>query len=91
MANVAANFPIAKHTRTDISALTSGKLGQTSPTHVDVHGKLEEEIYSTQDKLGTGASVPSSETFLKGNGAGTSEWKPVSDITNMALIYAIAL
>ena len=51
MANPAADFPAAAHASTDVSALAASYLGASSPTHVAVHGKVEEELEAITARL----------------------------------------
>lgn len=60
MSNPTADYPTALHSRIDTSGFDNQYLGVTTPVHTDVHGKLEEEVYAAQVKLGLGASPASS-------------------------------
>ena len=51
MGNPTADYPTAIHTPTDISANKTSALGSTSPTHIEVEGKQEQEIVAVQTKL----------------------------------------
>lgn len=78
MANPAADYPTALHSATDISADSSLPLGSTTPTHTQVHGKIEQEVLELQKKLGLGASPASGGTLryiLSLNSDLTSSWK----------------
>lgn len=48
MSNPAADYPAQVHTPVNISAVKNKALGKTTPTHSEVHGKVEEEIAATQ-------------------------------------------
>lgn len=62
MANPSSDYPTSLHTATDISDDGGNYLGATSPTHTDVHGKIEQEVLAIQTKVGIGASPASSAT-----------------------------
>lgn len=78
MANPASDYPASIHTNVDTSAYADEFLGETVPTHTEVHGKLEEEITATQQKIGTGSSTPTANVALMGTGAGTTAWRALS-------------
>lgn len=78
MANPAADYPGAIHTKIDTSSYDDQYLGATTPKHTDVHGKLEEEIAATQLKLGTGSSTPVSGQALMGSADGVTAWRALS-------------
>ena len=78
MANPNADYPTAIHTAIDISAYANTALGKTAVTHTDVHGKIEQEILSTQTKIGKGASTPVADKVLMGGAGATSSWETIS-------------
>lgn len=78
MSNPAADFPQAIHTPTDLTAYGNDALGETPISHTDVHGKIEEELVATQQKLGDGASPAASANdgqVLTVNPDGSSSWQ----------------
>lgn len=78
MSNPAADYPADLHTPTDVGSLANSKLGATSPTHTQVHGKVEQEIYEIQKKLGKGSSDASAATagdVLTRQSDGSTEWQ----------------
>lgn len=78
MPNPASDYPAAVHSPTDISAFSATALGSTGPVHTAVHGKLEQEVVSTQTKLGTGASTPTSGMYMRGSSSTASAWAYIS-------------
>jgi len=77
MSNPAADFPAAVHSPVDTTANATSALGETGPTHSQVHGKTESEIVAIQQKLGIGAAPASSASareVLRVDGSGNSEW-----------------
>lgn len=75
MPNPTADFPTTLHTPTDISTFGGDALGATSPDHIDVHGKVEEELQNLGEKIGTGASTPATNGHLLiSSGGGASAW-----------------
>lgn len=73
-----AAFPGATPTFTGFTA--GHTLSQDS--HASQHNLEQAEIIALANKLGTGASTPSANKVLIGNGAGTSSWSQV-DLTTM--------
>jgi hypothetical protein len=45
-----------------------------SPDHASLHGNANDAIKAVEAKVGTGASTPTANTLLRGNGVGTSVW-----------------
>lgn len=86
MANPAADYPTALHTAVDIPALANQSLGGTTPTHTQVHGKIESEIVAIQTKLGIGSDTPVVGEALVGGASGSSSWRALtsSDITDFS-------
>jgi hypothetical protein len=78
MPNPTADFPGALHTRIDTSGYGDDPLGGTAPDHVQVHGKIEEELYALGRKIGTGSDIAASGEALFGTGAGTSAWRAIT-------------
>ena len=76
-----ADFPTAVHTALDIMDWAGIPFGESIVPHTKVHQKVENELYATQDKIGSGASTPTLGKVLTGTGTGTSEWAagPVMD------------
>lgn len=58
-----------------------------NPDHAALHGNTNDAVKAVEAKLGTGASTPASNTFLIGNGAGTSAW---SSLTSAQLAARIS-
>lgn len=82
MANPTADFPAAVHENTDISAYTSSPLGSTAKTHTQVEGKQEEELLAICQKLGIGASAPSSGKVLYSTSSGQSAWTDLNALVD---------
>lgn len=81
MSNPAADYPGAIHTPTDVPALSDKALGRTTPTHSQVHGKLEQEIVALDQKVGIGSSPASSAAtgdVLTKQANGSTTWAPAS-------------
>ena len=77
MPNPSADYPAALHTRPDLSAVGNAALGDTTPKHTEVHGKIEEEVYQIQRKLGKGDAAATSAAageVLTADGAGNTAW-----------------
>src|ERR1700747_930380 len=55
-------------------------------THAAQHNQEQADIIGLANKVGTGASTPTSGTVLAGNGVGTSAWKTLasSDISDIS-------
>lgn len=85
MPNPSADYPGALHDRIDTSGFGDDALGETEPTHPEVHGKVEEELYQLGRKLGTGSDISASGQVLFGTGVGTSEWRQavIADISGL--------
>lgn len=75
MANPTPDFPAAVHTAIDVPSKANQFLGLSTPSHTQVHGKVEAEIAATQTKLGIGTSAPSSGKVLVGSSGGASSWE----------------
>lgn len=78
MANPDADFPTSLHTPVDTTANADDNLGETTPTHTQVHGKVEQEILEIQRKLGVGSAAAGSATagqVLKKTADGKTEWR----------------
>ncbi len=76
--NPPADFPTSLHERTNVVAFNGTPLGDSTPTQTDIMGKVEEEIYQIQRKIGIGES--SAESALAGeiwtaDGLGGSSWQ----------------
>lgn len=71
-----ANFPASNP---DSGALTS-QSNQKDTSHFTLHNLHSDEIVAIAAKIGTGADTPAANKFLKGTGAGTSNWGQV-DLT----------
>lgn len=92
------SYPTAKDDSTSLPN-PSGTDKQNSPDHGALHTSENQAIIALESKLGTGATVPASNTLLLGTGAGTSAWSAatsaqlaasVSDETGSgSLVFAI--
>lgn len=89
MPNPTADFPTALHERVDISVLGDDALGATEPDHIEVHGKIENELYELGRKIGLGSDVAANGQALFGNGAGTSEWRAIAQADVSGLVTAL--
>lgn len=49
-----------------------------NPSHSSQHQSHNAEIVAIESKVGTGSSTPSTDTFLIGNGSGTSAWSSLT-------------
>lgn len=67
------NFPTSKDDGTSLPN-PGGTDKQNSPDHSALHTTENAAIIAVETKLGTGSSVPASNTILIGTGAGTSAW-----------------
>jgi hypothetical protein len=65
-----ANFP------TSAPSFTNPGAGDylNSPAHATQHSSNNDETVAIATKIGTGASTPVADTYLKGSGVGTSAW-----------------
>lgn len=68
-----ANFPASIEDNTNLPNPT-GTSTQNNPDHASLHANANDAIKAIETKLGTGASTPTANTFLTGNGVGTSAW-----------------
>lgn len=69
-------FPTSKTTFTDPTS--SDNLN--NPDHATLHTDINDTVEALEDKVGIGSSTASSDTYLKGNGTGTSEWSAITNI-----------
>lgn len=74
-----ANFPVSTPSFAGFTA--SHTLSQDN--HAAQHTLEQGEIVALSNKIGTGASTPTSGTVLRGNGAGTSIWGDVDLTTDV--------
>ena len=79
-----ANFPASSPSFTNPAA------GDylNSPAHATQHSGVNDEVVAIAAKIGTGASTPTSGTYLKGSGTGTSAWSTLT--INRAFGFYIA-
>lgn len=75
MANPAADFPVTLHSPVDVSTFGADPLGNTTPDHADVHGKIEEELVALGTKLGIGNTSPAIGKVLAGYGSDETIWR----------------
>lgn len=73
---MATNFPTSLDDATNLPNPTSGS-APNNPSHSDNHATANDAIKAVEAKVGTGASTPTNNTFLTGNGVGTSTWTKV--------------
>jgi hypothetical protein len=66
-------FPTAQDDATTLPN-PSGTNKTNSPDHASLHGNANDAIKAIEAKVGTGASTPTANTLLRGNGTGTSAW-----------------
>lgn len=70
---MATNFPGSADDGTTLPNPTA--VNKTnSPSHSSIHSNGNDAIKAIEAKLGTGASAPTNNTLLRGNGTGTSTW-----------------
>lgn len=69
-----ASFPTSVISPVD--PLNTDKLN--NPSHSAQHQSHNAEIVAIESKVGTGSSTPSTDTFLIGNGSGTSAWSSLT-------------
>lgn len=92
--NPAADFPGELHDPTNTVVLADDALGETTPKHSHVHGKIEQELHELGRKLGIGSSVPTTPGHvLAVSEEGASAWRqPVAaDIDGLANIATSGL
>lgn len=70
-------YPVAVDDGVTLPDPTSGSY-QNSPTHSVLHGNENAALKALETKLGTGASTPGNNTFLVGNGVGSSAYVTAS-------------
>jgi hypothetical protein len=70
---MATNFPTSVDDGTTLPDPAAGNF-QNSPSHSSLHGNANGAVKAIEAKVGTGASTPTNNTFLLGNGVGTSAW-----------------
>lgn len=58
--------------------------------HASLHNTHSDETRALAQKLGTGASTPTADKVLTGNGIGTSSWTPVNLTTMVSGVLPIA-
>jgi len=51
--------------------------------HLTRHTDMQTDLIGLSGKLGTGASTPTSNTFLTGNGTGTSTWNSIASVLSI--------
>ncbi|MEO5499473.1 MAG: hypothetical protein ABIR46_03165 [Candidatus Saccharimonadales bacterium] len=56
----------------------SGANSQNNPDHASLHANSQDSIKAIEAKVGTGASTATNNTFLIGNGVGTSAWSSLT-------------
>lgn len=71
---MASTFPTSVDAFND--PVAANKLN--NPDHAVLHQDVNDAIEKTETKLGTGSSTPVSNTFLIGNGSGTSAWSALT-------------
>lgn len=74
---MAANYPSSADDSSTLPNPSGGNY-QNSPDHASLHGNANDAIKAIEAKLGTGASTPTNNTFLIGNGVGTSAWSALT-------------
>lgn len=81
-----SNFPTSQD---DSSTLPNPIAGNftTAPDHAVLHSTENDAIKALEAKLGTGASTSTNNTFLIGNGTGTSAW---SNLTSAQLAARVS-
>lgn len=79
------NYPTSKDDGTSLpTPAASDKTN--SPSHSSMHGNENAAIIAIENKLGTGASTPASNTIMFGTGSGTSAW---TQLTSAQLLASI--
>lgn len=73
---MATNYPTSLDDGTTLPNPTSGS-APNSPSHSSLHSTANDAVKAIEAKLGTGASTPTNNTFLTGNGVGSSVWSKV--------------
>lgn len=58
--------------------------------HASQHNAEQADITALSNKVGTGASTPTSGLFLRGNGTGTSAWGQVQASTDITGVVPVA-
>ena len=67
---MATTYPSTKQTFTNPTSTDP----QNNPSHSSQHATANDTIAAIEDKVGTGASTPTSGKLLRGTGTGTSAW-----------------
>lgn len=80
-----ANFPTSKDDATSLPNPT-GSSTQDNPDHGALHTNENAAIIALESKVGTGATTPTNNTILRGDGAGTSSWGQVTSAQLAAII-----
>jgi hypothetical protein len=68
-----ANFPTSLDDGTSLPDPTATSK-RNNPSHAGLHSSENAAIKAVEAKLGTGASAPTNNTFLRGTGIGSSAW-----------------
>jgi hypothetical protein len=74
---MASNFPASADDSTTLPN-PAGTDKTNSPDHAALHGNTNDAIKAVEAKVGTGASTPTNNTFLIGNGTGTSVYSSLT-------------
>lgn len=82
---MATNYPASKDDGTSLPTPAAGDK-TNSPSHSSMHGNENAAIIAIENKLGTGASTPASNTIMFGTGSGTSAW---TQLTSAQLLSSI--
>ncbi|MCK9370356.1 hypothetical protein M0R04_10650 [Candidatus Dojkabacteria bacterium] len=70
---MAANFPATSPSFSN----PTGSDYLNSPAHATQHSSANDEITAVAAKIGTGASTPVVNAYMKGSGTGTSAWTTI--------------
>lgn len=81
-----ANFPISQDNSSTLPNPIAGNF-TVAPDHAVLHSTENDAIKALETKLGTGASTSTNNTFLIGNGTGTSAW---SNLTSAQLAARVS-
>ncbi len=84
-----ANFPNSLDNISNLPDNTVDTSPLSNPDHATLHNNISDAIIATETKLGTGASIASTDTILIGTGSGTSEWATTAPSGSVNLVTSV--
>lgn len=85
MANFPGSLPNIPTSTSSQFLSAAGGIGHTA-----LHNLINGEVLALATKIGTGSSIPSNNTFLRGTGSGTSAWSQVALTTDVTGVLPVA-